>query len=238
VAGDARSRQALTPCTAYVFAYDLPWTYRLWRLNPTSAYASGRPPNLTSDAAFTIADQIARAKGAAMTGESTDYERGLEALGSASGALDAANLEHWFFGGWAVDLWAGRLTRPHDDIDVLVWRHDEARVHDALRTAGWLHRPAPDDLVGTNYVRDGYDLQLTFVVPGDGGGVVVPIPDQPIVVSRGPLAFARRDLGGRSVRVLTLEMMLAIKGTPRPDAVGAEKDQADLIVLRSVTPGS
>ena len=46
-------------------------------------------------------------------------------VGSASDALDGAGLEHWFFGGWAVDLWVGRLTRPHEDIDVLVWRRDE-----------------------------------------------------------------------------------------------------------------
>ena len=30
-----RSRTALAPYTAYVILYDLPWTYRLWRLNPT-----------------------------------------------------------------------------------------------------------------------------------------------------------------------------------------------------------
>ncbi|MGK5110841.1 MULTISPECIES: tryptophan-rich sensory protein [unclassified Geodermatophilus] len=35
VAGDAHSRHALTPYTAYVVIYDLPWVYRLWRLNPT-----------------------------------------------------------------------------------------------------------------------------------------------------------------------------------------------------------
>ena len=173
-----------------------------------------------------------------MTRQSTVYERGLAALGSASGALDAADLEHWFFGGWAVDLWVGRLTRPHDDIDVLVWRHDEARVHEALGSAGWLHTPIPEDLVGTNYARDGYELQLTFVVPGAEAGVVVPVPDQPILLSTGPLAFARRDLGEASVRVLTLKMMLAIKGTPRPDEMGGGKDRADLAALRSVVDGS
>ena len=173
-----------------------------------------------------------------MTRHSTEYERGLEALRSASSALDAADLEHWFFGGWAVDLWVGRLTRPHDDIDVLVWRHDEARVHDALGTAGWQHTPTSEDLVGTDYARDGYDLQLTFVVPGAEGGVVVPVPDQPIVLSTGPLAFARRDLGEASVRVLTLEMMLAIKSTPRPDEAGGGKDRADLVALRAVADGS
>ena len=46
-------------------------------------------------------------------------------VASAAGALDASELEHWFVGGCAVDLWVGRLTRPHDDNDVLVWREDE-----------------------------------------------------------------------------------------------------------------
>jgi tryptophan-rich sensory protein len=34
VAEDPRSRRALTPYTAYVLGYDLPWVFRLWRLNP------------------------------------------------------------------------------------------------------------------------------------------------------------------------------------------------------------
>jgi hypothetical protein len=172
-----------------------------------------------------------------MTRPLTEYERGLAALGSASGALEAAHLEHWFFGGWAVDLWVGRLTRPHDDIDVLVWRHDEARVDDSLAAAGWLHTPTPEDLVGTNYTRDAYMLQLTYVVPSAEGGVIVPVPEQPIVVSTRPLAFARRDLNAVSVRVLTLELMLATKSTPRTDQDGGEKDRADLAALRSVVDG-
>jgi hypothetical protein len=72
------------------------------------------------------------------------------------------------------------------------------------------------------------------VVPDDEGGVIVPVPEQPIVLSSGPLAFARRNLDDRSVRVLTLELMLAVKGTPRPDEVGGAKDRADLRALRSV----
>jgi hypothetical protein len=169
-----------------------------------------------------------------MTEKSGDYLRGLSMVASAAGALDAAELEHWFFGGWAVDLWVGRLTRPHDDIDVLVWRRDEALVHQALQGAGWVHTPTPEDLVGTNYARDGYELQLTFAVGGPGGGVVVPVPDQELVLSSGPLAFARRKLNDISVRVLTLDMMMATKGTPRADEVGGAKDRADLEALRSL----
>jgi benzodiazapine receptor len=34
---DRRSVLALTPYTLWVLAYDLPWLYRLWQLNPESA---------------------------------------------------------------------------------------------------------------------------------------------------------------------------------------------------------
>lgn len=33
VSGDRTSRSALAPYTVWVVCYDLPWTYRLWRLN-------------------------------------------------------------------------------------------------------------------------------------------------------------------------------------------------------------
>lgn len=169
-----------------------------------------------------------------MTEPVDEDARGVAALASAAAALEAAAVEHWFFGGWAVDLWVGRATRTHDDIDVLVWRRDERLVHSALAAAGWSHRPTPEDLVGTSYLRDDHELQLTFVVPGGQGGVVVPVPDQPIVLSAGPLPFARRGLGEVSARVLTLEMMLATKKSPRPDEAGGAKDRADLEALRQV----
>ncbi|SET28103.1 tryptophan-rich sensory protein [Geodermatophilus poikilotrophus] len=36
---DPRSRHALAPYTLYVLLYDVPWMYRLWRLNPTGVTA-------------------------------------------------------------------------------------------------------------------------------------------------------------------------------------------------------
>ena len=155
-------------------------------------------------------------------------------LASVAAALDAAGLEHWFFGGWAVDLWVGRVTRAHDDVDLLVRRSDEAAVDAALTGAGWTHTPHADDLVGTDYVRDGVDLQLTFVETDGEDRVVVPVPGQPIVLSTEPLAHARRPLGALQVRVLTLEKMLEGKSAPRPDGAGGDKDRADLVALRSV----
>ena len=41
----------------------------------------------------------------------------------------------WIAGGWAIDLFLKRQTRPHDDIDVLIRREDQLEVQKLL--AGW-----------------------------------------------------------------------------------------------------
>ncbi len=47
----------------------------------------------------------------------------------------------WIAGGWALDLFAGRLTRDHADLDVEVLRRDQIEVRRCL--AGWdLHTAA------------------------------------------------------------------------------------------------
>jgi hypothetical protein len=41
----------------------------------------------------------------------------------------------WIAGGWAIDLFLGRQTRPHGDVDVAVLRADQAVLAESL--AGW-----------------------------------------------------------------------------------------------------
>ncbi|MET7676967.1 nucleotidyltransferase domain-containing protein [Streptomyces seoulensis] len=46
-----------------------------------------------------------------------------------------ADFPWWIAGGYAIDLAVGHELRPHGDLDVLVLRHDQARVRDLL--ADW-----------------------------------------------------------------------------------------------------
>ena len=39
-------------------------------------------------------------------------------------------------GGWAIDLFLGEVTRPHDDVEIAVFRKDQVALHDSLN--GWL----------------------------------------------------------------------------------------------------
>ena len=51
----------------------------------------------------------------------------LVALGRVHELLQREGIEYWLFGGWAVDFYVGSVTRPHDDIDIAVWRSPARR---------------------------------------------------------------------------------------------------------------
>lgn len=40
-------------------------------------------------------------------------------------------------GGWALDLFVGRASRPHKDVDVAIWRPDQLAVQGYLTSRGW-----------------------------------------------------------------------------------------------------
>ncbi len=158
----------------------------------------------------------------------------LLAIASLGAALDGAGIEHWLFGGWAVDLWVGRVTRPHEDIDVAAWRADYDAIGAALLAAGWRHTPVADEVVGTRYQLGTAQVEFTFLVTGEDESVVVPVPGSPIVVSAAPLGSARRELRGVSARTFPLALLRHGKETPREDAAARAKDLADRDALARV----
>jgi len=49
--------------------------------------------------------------------------------------MSAVDRSWWLAGGWAIDLFLGRRTREHEDIDVQILRPDHVAVRAAL--SGW-----------------------------------------------------------------------------------------------------
>ncbi|MFT3874208.1 MAG: amino acid transporter [Nocardioides sp.] len=56
-------------------------------------------------------------------------------LGEVSAVMGGVDCPWWVAGGWAIDLHIGRMTRDHDDKDVLLLREDHLRVQRHL--SGW-----------------------------------------------------------------------------------------------------
>ncbi len=51
----------------------------------------------------------------------------------AFAAMLAPFSQPWFVsGGWAIDLFTGTLSRPHSDIEIGIWRHDQPALHQHL----------------------------------------------------------------------------------------------------------
>ena len=56
--------------------------------------------------------------------------------------LDGFGRPWWVAGGWAVELFIGRVTRPHKDIEIALFRHDQSALQEHL--AGWSLRKVVD----------------------------------------------------------------------------------------------
>ena len=139
----------------------------------------------------------------------------------------------WFVcGGWALDLFLGRVTRPHKDVDVAVARADQLVVRDYLLGRGWaLERAEDGELIpwpdgerlelpshavwcrNSGRDPDFFEVLLNEI---DGGGFRFR-RDQSVTLARGRMSF--RTPSG--LPVLAPEIVLLYKSN-RPEEHDAD----------------
>ena len=148
-----------------------------------------------------------------MTGNATEQ---LKAIAAVNSVFDGARIDHWLFGGWAVDFYAGSITRSHDDVDIAVWLEDLSAIHQTLVGDGWRHAPTEDEDGGTSYERKAVWLGLTYLARDDKGDVFIPFN------SRGRVPWSAelfgndvRELHGVCARVVSLAPLMLGKSSPR-----------------------
>jgi Aminoglycoside-2''-adenylyltransferase len=166
-----------------------------------------------------------------------DNESQLVVLGELHELFQQQRVDYWVFGGWAVDFYAGHLTRPHADIDIAVWVEDLDRISELLGHSGWLHAPAADEDGYTHYVHEAARLDLAFLARDDEGVVYTPIQngrgDWPSDAFGDDVA----TLLGVRARVVSLSSLLSDKLEVRSDPSTRAKDQADVAALLRVQRG-
>jgi hypothetical protein len=170
----------------------------------------------------------------AMMRSSLDHEPQLQALGRLHDLFEQQEIDYWVFGGWAVDLYAGRVTRPHADIDVAVFLSDLGRIDELLSQAGWHHTPQVGEDGYTQYVHEAARLDLAFLVRDDDGIVYTPIESGRGAWPFGAFGDDVADLLGVRARVVGLSSLLSDKSEVRSDPSTRAKDQADVAVLVGV----
>jgi hypothetical protein len=68
---------------------------------------------------------------------------------SVAALLGRARSEWYVCGGWAIDLYLGRVTRAHKDVDVSIARAHQLEVRDYLSRRGWSLEKAHDGELST-----------------------------------------------------------------------------------------
>lgn len=104
-----------------------------------------------------------------------DTKTQLRLVEEVGGALDAARIDWWLYGGWAMDFHAGRVTRDHADIELFVWQADVERVGDALTRAGFIAIRGgayPDE--AQPFVKEGQEIGAWFLIRDPDSRVVTP----------------------------------------------------------------
>lgn len=148
--------------------------------------------------------------------------------------FDRKRIEHWLFGGWAVDFHNGAVTRNHEDIDLAVWFKDLSRIKLLLERERWKHAPKQDEDGGTGYERGAVRLELTFLLRAKDGNVYTPLWQGRAPWSKRSLGKDMLELGNGRCSVVGLASLTKSKSSPRPDPDDAAKDRADFKVLRQI----
>ena len=134
----------------------------------------------------------------------------------------------WLDGGWAVDAWLGRQTRPHRDVDIIVETAPASKLVAALRAAGFDDVPR-DDTQPWNFVLGDaagheVDFHLIDIAP-DGTGDYGP-PEIEFRFSADALTASTR-LCGRPVPAIPPHRLVEYHTGYEPD----DDDRADVLAL-------
>jgi Aminoglycoside-2''-adenylyltransferase len=168
-----------------------------------------------------------------LTATEPDAARQLAVIDALHACLEEGSIRYWLVGGWAVDFHAGRLTRPHIDVDITIWERDRTRLSRAVMPCGFRRRASAKPSEADRYSLAGVSVSVFFICRGHGGAVVnrgsyehLPWPD-------GSFAAHRLQLLGHEATVVSLEGQRDAK-LVIPPLLRRPRDQQDLVVLDAI----
>lgn len=140
-------------------------------------------------------------------------------------ALQAAGVRCWISGGWGVDALAGRRTRTHRDLDLVIGDTDMRRAVEALADLGYWEW----------YRADSEVPLFSRVVLHDHELAGRAVDLHPLELSSAtPVEFTTGAIEGRPVPCISLALQLKTHSSYRK----RWRDRADLAALRKLREGS
>jgi lincosamide nucleotidyltransferase A/C/D/E len=126
--------------------------------------------------------------------------------------LDAAGVTVWLDGGWGVDALVGDQTRPHEDLDLAISRHECPRAQEVLAELGFQHAlpmSSPDSRLAWRFrTADGRQVEFHALAFDAAGNGWQKLPDGGWGLYPADGLLGRGEILGRPVRCTTPELQL------------------------------
>ncbi|TFB15016.1 hypothetical protein E3U55_12225 [Filobacillus milosensis] len=105
--------------------------------------------------------------------EQTDSQ--LKVLAEISEITDELEIEFWLRGGWAIDFLLGKITRPHDDIDLVTWIHNRERLEKALKKAGYEPIPVRKQFCNrqSDFHKGNVEITFSYITHSVNGSLIM-----------------------------------------------------------------
>ncbi|MGE6256838.1 nucleotidyltransferase domain-containing protein [Heyndrickxia sporothermodurans] len=83
--------------------------------------------------------------------------------------------EFWLRGGWAIDFLLGRVTRAHDDIDLVTWIQHREQLERALADAGYKQTPVKEDFRDrqSDFCKDDVEVTFSYITRTSEGSLIM-----------------------------------------------------------------
>jgi hypothetical protein len=160
----------------------------------------------------------------------------LHVIRAVTGALEAAGIPAWLFGGWGLDARIGRITREHGDIEFWVERVNAERSKTLLVGAGATALATQPPEESCEFTWDGTDFSTAYFDRSpDGSSSQMLGRWSDWLFPPGSFGDEPGTLHGRPVRAMSSAGMLAMKEQYpqlRNGGPWRHKDIGDIEILR------
>lgn len=106
---------------------------------------------------------------------SEQTESQLKVLVEISAISEKIGIEFWLRGGWAIDFILGKITRSHDDIDLITWTRNRERFEDELLKAGYEKTPVKNEFRDrqSDFRKDSVEITLGYISHSEDGNLIM-----------------------------------------------------------------
>ena len=106
-------------------------------------------------------------------GNQTDSQ--LKILSEISTICATIDCMFWLRGGWAIDFLLGKVTRPHDDIDLVTWIQNREQLECALAEAGYEQTHVKEQFRErqSDFRKDNVDITFAYITNNNEGSIIM-----------------------------------------------------------------